>query len=163
MHVLNRLLNHLPVFGFLFGFWFPLRFYGIGFIVKFSKDFLPSARESQSVRRGLKTMGWWTLNAKKMCESRADLWVLVLYAFSEKASQYAILPPQALYERLTALHGEQKTFQSYLWVTKEGKCWETRGLSTDNQILIANKRFKDKSRDFTEYLNNWQLLERGLR
>ena len=130
---------------------------GVSLLVKFSKDFVTRHPEPE-VQRGLKSMGWWTLKGKKIRESRADLWILVLYSFTEKHNQYLILPPEVLYRRLEKIHGQLDTFQSYFWVTHKDKCWEARGLSKTDRILLANDAFKVKRRDFTEHLNNWQLI-----
>jgi hypothetical protein len=105
-------------------------------------------------------MGWWTLNAKKLAESRADLWVLVLYGFPEKSKQFLILPPHELLQRLEDIHGKQKTIQTYLWVTNKDKCWEARGLNKQDRIMIANHAFKEPLRDFTKYLNTWEQFKK---
>ena len=45
--------------------------------------------------------------------------------------------------------------QSYFWITKSGKVFETRGLNTKDQIKVVEERFCDDARDFTSYLSNW--------
>ena len=127
--------------------------------VKFSKDFLPT-HMADIFQSGLKACGWWTLNREKIKKSNADLWIFVLHAFNQKTQHYIIIKPSELISRLTELHGSLKTLQTYLWVTKNKKCWEARGLKKSDQVLIANNAFKSEQRDFTSLLNNWSELEK---
>jgi len=130
--------------------------------VKFSKDFLVT-HMAEVFQKGLVACGWWTLNPVKIRDSNADLWIFVLHAFTEKKLQFIIIPPNELFQRLKSLHGNLKVLQTYLWVTKKKKCWETRGLKKKDQVLIANNLFSDKERDFTDYLNNWESLKKLLK
>ncbi len=52
---------------------------------------------------------------------------------------------------------------SYLWVTKQGKCWETRNLPKRDAILIANHAYANRERDFSPFLNAWKRLGRRLK
>lgn len=132
--------------------------------VKFSKDFLGTHMEDSLQRGGLKSCGWWTLNRDKLEQSPSDYWIFVLYScFNQKTRQYVIIKPEELLKKLTKLHGNNKTIQSYFWVTQKNKCWETRGLKKEKQILIANHIYDNEDRDFTEYLNNWVQIERKLK
>lgn len=130
--------------------------------IKYSKDFLIT-EVKETLQMGLKSCGWWALNRDKIRQSSADFWVFVMYSFEQKKTEFVIIPPGTLLERVTQLHGRGKTIQSYLWVTDKNKCWETRGLSKREQILIANHSYHNKSRDFTEYLNNLQLIRKRLK
>jgi len=130
--------------------------------VKFSKDFLVTNMED-SFQRGLKSCGWWTLNQDKIKQSFADFWIFVLHSFNQKNKQYVIIEPEELLKKLTKLHGNVKTIQCYLWVTEKNKCWEARGLKKKEQILIANHIYDNKDRDFTKYLNNWELIKMRLK
>lgn len=130
--------------------------------VKFSKDFLVTHMED-SFHQGLKSCGWWTLNREKIRQSPADYWVFVLHSFNQKNMQYVIIEPEELLNKLSKLHGNIKTIQSYFWVTQKNKCWETRGLKKEEQILIANHGYDNADRDFTKYLNNWELIKRNLK
>ena len=128
--------------------------------VKFSKDFLVThgkpAHQSKLV-----CCGWWTLNRQKLANSSANFWVFVLHSFNEKNMQYVIIPPRELYTRLELLHPGTKVIQTYLWVTTIGSCWETRGLKKKQQDAIVNDDSAgiDKVRNFTQFLNNWNLLK----
>ncbi len=130
--------------------------------VKFSRDFLVTHME-EIYQKGLLACGWWTHKHKKIQESRADLWIFVLQAFDPKKTQYIIISPAELGQRFSKIHGPMETLQSYLWVTEKGKCWEARGLSKKDQILIANNAFTNEDRNFTRYLNAWKILEQKLK
>lgn len=130
--------------------------------VKFSRDFLVTHME-EIYQKGLLACGWWTHKYKKIQESKADLWIFVLQAFDPKKTQYIIISPTELGQRFSKIHGPMETLQSYLWVTEKGKCWEARGLSKKDQILIANNAFTNEDRNFTRYLNAWKNLEQKLK
>ncbi|MBM7457246.1 ribosomal protein L15E [Oceanisphaera litoralis] len=73
--------------------------------------------------------------------------------------QYIILTPQQLIERLDKIHPTAKSLQTYLWVTSDHKCWETRGLNkkqTDDLIFQGEKI--PQERDFSQHLNNWDAI-----
>ncbi len=125
--------------------------------VKFSRDFLVTHMD-EMFQRGLLACGWWTHNLKKIQQSIADLWIFVLQAFNIDKTQYIIISPQELEHRLTLIHGVKERLHSYFWVTKDRKCWETRGLSKKDQILIANKAFSNRERNFSDCLNAWEKL-----
>lgn len=130
--------------------------------VKFSHDFLITHMRS-IYQEGLVACGWWTHSRKKILASKADLWVFALQAFDPKKTQYVLVPPKELYRRLSKIHRNADRVHSYLWVTKKGKCWETRGLSKRDEILIANHAYVNPERDFSPYLNNWDELKRSLK
>lgn len=126
--------------------------------VKFSKDFL-ATHMADAFHRGLKACGWFTPNTKKIRESAADLWVFALYRLGHTELDYVIIPPAKVLKKLTAIHGKShRTIQSYIWVTKSGRCWESRGLKRADQLRIADGTYKDGARDLTPYLNNWTPL-----
>lgn len=129
--------------------------------VKFSKDWTTHIPEA--LQHGLKSCGWWTLNRDKLSKSLADFWIFVLYGLSQESIQYVIIRPKELLRKLTLIHGSNKGIQTYLWVTKKDKCWETRGLKKEEEILVANHRYSNNGRDFKEYLNNWRVIERELK
>lgn len=155
--------------------WIPSKDSGIDFLVtnkknnkavslqvKFSKDFL-TTHLSSFFQFKLKSYGWWTLNPKKISKSPADFWVFVLYSHNHKDSQFIIIKPEDLLERLQKLHGNTRIIQHYLWVTRGNECWETRGLGKHDQRLIAEGSYSSKLRNFTEYLNNWDLIKERLK
>ena len=139
--------------------------------VKFSKDFLSNKGDgknlSPSINSKIKAGGWWTFKYDKIEKSQADLWVLVLYRFSDKKHDFIIIEPSKLLERYKKLGYTSGTIQSYFWVTEESKstksqCWETRGLGKIEQEAIAMNTFKDDVRDFSQFLKNWQPLEKKI-
>jgi hypothetical protein len=125
--------------------------------VKFSKDFRPTHIHN-SLQIGLKSCGWWTIDLDKLSRSVADFWVFVLRDINQKGSQFIIVEPKTLLEKLKTLHGAKSKINSYLWVTKRDKCWETRGLNKREQTLVANHKYENPGRDFTDYLNNWEQI-----
>jgi hypothetical protein len=134
--------------------------------VKFSKDFSATHR-SPHIQK-LLALGWWNHDPKKIAKSRADFWVFVLPSFVKNETSFIILPPSELIRRFKAIHGSlQKRVHSYLWVTKENtkakRCWEARGLSKADEELIADNRYSNENRDFTEFLNEWKQIETRLK
>ena len=131
--------------------------------VKFSKDFLVTHHKPTD-RRKLISAGWWTLNRQKLASSSADFWVFVLHSFQQKEMQYVIIQPRELYERLNQLHPLPKIIHTYLRVTKAKTCWEARGLNKDEQDAIANNDTGsiDTTRNFTQFLNNWEPVKKKL-
>ena len=118
--------------------------------VKFSKDFNPVQG----------SIGWWNHDSAKIQKSKADFWVFVLPSFSDKKTNFIILPPGELLRRFKAIHGMGgKRIQSYLRITKSKRCWESRGLGKADLSLIDIDQFSDGDRDFTEYLNAWNQIE----
>ena len=131
--------------------------------VKFSKDFLGSLGNSLSevVATKVKSGGWWTFKREKIRDSRADLWILVLYRFSRRDYDLLVIEPAELLRRYDQLN-RTGIIQSFVWVTASGKCWEIRGLNKRQQIELANGEFVDSARDLSAYLNNWNSLEAKL-
>ena len=130
--------------------------------VKFSKDFLTTSMD-EVLKRGLKSIGWFTLDKGKIKKSKADYWVLVLHRFNAKDLQFAIIQPKTLLQLFNRLKRKGNTLQSYIWVTKKGRCWEARGLKKQDQILLANHSYKNEIRDLTPYLNNWKPIKDTLK
>lgn len=131
--------------------------------VKFSKDFLGNKggkNTASAINSKIKSGGWWTFKYEKIEKSQADLWILVLYRFSHRDYDFVIIEPGQLLERYQKLGCTSGIIQSYVWVTENGQCWETRGLGKAEQEAIAAGVFNDPVRDFSRFLNNWQPLEK---
>ena len=152
--------------------WIPSRDTGIDLLVsdqksrrtvslqvKFSKDFLVTHMKPV-FQKNLRACGWWTINGDKLGASPADFWVFVLLGFDRRSKDYVIVPPKELLRRLESIHGPQKTIQSYLWVTGIENCWETRGLSRQDQLSVSDGTYREPIRNFTKWLNNWSPVER---
>lgn len=122
--------------------------------VKYSKDWTPNDGPSL-VDSQLIASGWCCLQEKKIRESKADFWVFVLPSFVKKDINYVIISPTELLRRFRGIFGKaEKRFDSYLRVTKSGRCWEMRGLKIADQAMIACGQFKNSNRDFTPFLNS---------
>jgi hypothetical protein len=126
--------------------------------VKFSRDFLDTFKE-ESFQASLRACGWWKLSPKKAKESKADYWVFVLLGFAHRSTDFVIIKPSELLRRLANIHSDAQTIQSYFWVTKDKRCWETRGLKQSEQTEIAEGRYVNADRDFTQYLNHWEPIQ----
>lgn len=127
--------------------------------VKFSKDFLGTHVDPE-LRTKSCAGGWWTINQSKLRTSLADFWVFVLFGFARPRPDFVIVPPRELWRCLRSIHGSQTMIQSYLWVTEGRRCWETRGLERQDQLLIADGRYNDPKREFTKWLNEWGPVAR---
>lgn len=131
--------------------------------VKYSKDYLVT-HEKPAHQSKLISIGWWTLNRQKLLDSSANYWIFVLHSFKQKNMQYVIIKPQELYKRLNLLHSEARIIQTYLCVTTMKTCWETRGLRNQQKDAIANNDTNkiDKTRNLTQFLNNWNPVRKQL-
>ena len=109
----------------------------------------------------LRACGWWTPTRQQIENSLAQYWVFVLVGFANRSTDFIIIKPDDLLKRLDGIHGKAATkkFQTYLWVTQQGKCYEARGLKRSDQLLIAGQKFENDARDFTAYLNNWTPIK----
>jgi hypothetical protein len=156
---IERTFRHLNV-------WVPTKDTGVDLLVsgknkkilslqvKFSKDFLATHKAAE-FQKPLRTFGWFSLNRERIATSAADYWIFVLVGFERRTTDFVIIQPAELLRRLDAIHPEKKRIcQTYLWVTEKRKCWETRGLRIPDQLLVAQGKFKNEERDFSDYLNN---------
>ncbi|GBD98662.1 hypothetical protein BMS3Abin07_00688 [bacterium BMS3Abin07] len=132
--------------------------------IKFSKDYIethPPYRHDIFQER-LLSCSWFKLSRNNIEKTKADLWIFIICGSNERNMmnmQYLIIEPKPLLRKLIKIYGDLNTYWIYFWITKNGKCWDTRGLNKNEQILVANDTFKDKSRDFTSFLNNWYKIE----
>jgi len=133
--------------------------------VKFSKDFLATDRNKQIYKHKLKACGWWKLNREQVRKSEADYWVFVLPAFEEKTVQYVIITPQELVQRLDVIHPDGAMVHLYLWVSKDGRCWETRTLSREqvNALVSEDGHVPCEAMDLSAFLNAWPVLVQSWR
>ena len=127
--------------------------------VKFSKDFLVTDMGAE-FQKNLRACGWWTINRAKLRSSPANYWVFVLVGFERHSTDFIIISPKQLLRRLESIHrSRNRIIQSYLWVTEQEECWETRGLKRDEQRLIAKGQYRNARRDFKKWLNVWTPVE----
>jgi hypothetical protein len=85
--------------------------------------------------------------------------VFVLVGFERRSTDFVIIKPSELLDRLNAIHKEGKTIQSYLSVTEKNRCWESRGLKRQEQLAMAQGQYANKDRDLSPYLNNWAPIQ----
>lgn len=154
--------------------WLPSKDTGIDLLVTNSRNTrsvslqVKYSRDYAMFHKGLLACGWWTLDRGKLRVSPADLWVLVLLPFRPGEGldrtdvQYVIMSPKILAERMGSIHGRARAVQSYLWVTQEKRCWEVRGVTRKAVAGMVEGRSADRRREFTRYLNAWELLARRL-
>jgi hypothetical protein len=129
--------------------------------VKYSKDF--SEGSVNDFDRKLKACGWWRLNRDKVEESEANYWVFVLYNVLGKVPDFLIIEPMCLLEKTMKYQKDSKVITVYFWVTKDGKrCWDGRGLKEKERNEIINSKSENDSRNFTQFLNNWQPIKDSL-
>lgn len=126
--------------------------------VKFSKDYL-ATQSGSIVTPEITSGGWWTLKRDKIEESPADLWVLVLYQFHSRQFDFVVIPPRDLLERYDSIAPKADPIQSYIWVTRQRRCWETRGLEKSAIRDVRDGTYVNASRDLTKYLNDWASLK----
>lgn len=79
--------------------------------VKFSKDFL--------LKEDFKSGGWWTFNREKLKNSQADYWVLVIYQYRTKESDFIILQSKILLILYDYINISNKMIQIYIWITNK--------------------------------------------
>jgi len=81
--------------------------------VKFSRDFL-ATHMPFIFQKPLRACGWWSLNRDKIAKSKADYWMFVLVGFENRSTDFVIIKPSELLNRLNVIHSKGKTIQSYL-------------------------------------------------
>jgi len=121
--------------------------------VKFSRSF---DLEADMVPH-LIANSWFTLDPKKIHTSPADLWVFVILTLRHE-QHFVLIPTRELRKRIP--RGSGKKWNVFLWVLRSGKCYQVRGLSRTERIPIVREGVRDRSRDFSEWLENWRLLDR---
>jgi hypothetical protein len=127
--------------------------------IKFSRDYLVTHMKDAAFHKELRACGWWTPTRQQIAQSRAQYWIFVLVGFANRSTDFIIIKPDDLLKRLDSIHDTTaRKRQIYLWVTQQGKCYETRDLNRPDQLLIAGNNFTNNARDFTLYLNNWEPI-----
>jgi hypothetical protein len=125
--------------------------------MKFSKDYLVAGMAPVPIfLKKLRACGWWTIDQGKLRASGADFWVFVVQGFARRTIDFVIVPPKEFWRRLRSIHGSlKKRIDSYLWITEQDRCWETRGLQQKYRLQIAEHEYREPRRDFKKWLNNW--------
>ena len=125
----------------------------VGLQVKFSRGF--SIREDMA--RHMLAIGWYTLDPKKIRKSQADLWVFVILTLKHEV-HFIVMPTRELRKRVP--RGGGKIWHLYLSVFDHGLCYKTRDLRREEQLDLYLRGVADRRRDFSVWLENWNLLDR---
>src|SRR3972149_6764302 len=67
--------------------------------VKSSRDYF-TRRDDKEWDKSLRAFGWWSLNGQKIRRASADYWVFVLIGFERRSTDFLIIKPGELLERL---------------------------------------------------------------
>jgi hypothetical protein len=129
--------------------------------VKFSRDYSAN-NDLAKFGQLLEVTSWWKLSREGIAKSKADYWVFVLMGFQMKRIDFVVIRPSELLKRFEKFHKASESIQSYLWVTKDERCFELRDLNPKQQMEIIMCDRRDIDRDFSSYLNNWSPLEKQL-
>jgi hypothetical protein len=129
--------------------------------VKLSRDYPPKHLKDVALLTAIRGAGRWSVEREKIAKSNADHWVFVLLGFASRTTDFIIIKPECLLEKLDRIHPKQARFQIYLWLanTKPPSCFETRGLKKDDQVAIARGTYRNDVRDFGSFLDNWKPMK----
>lgn len=151
--------------------WIPAKDKGIDFLitrpgttrptsvqVKMSRDYSPSAASTEFERKQI-AGGWFTFSHRKIEESPAEIWSLILISRERRSKPFFInLRPTTLLNKLQAVHGKREKYDLYPWIVKGGTrnlCIEGRGLKKDDRERLAAGNLELGSRDWTDHYDNW--------
>lgn len=119
--------------------------------VKFSRGW--GIREDMA--QHLIATSWFTLDPEKIRKSSADLWVFVILTLKHE-QHFVVIPRQELRRRIPRRSGAM--WNLYLWVLDDGTCYQVRDLAKDETLDIRRRGVRDPHRDFSRWLENWNLL-----
>ena len=154
-------------FGHKFEVWVPTKDSGVdllvtrerrkgkavGLQVKFSRSF----DIHRELTRHVIATSWFTLDPTKIRKSQADLWVFTILTLRHE-HHFVVIPTRELRKRIPRVRG--KVWNLYLWVYADGSCYQVRDLPNEEKLGTAYRGVKDKKRDFSEWLDNWKLLDK---
>lgn len=127
--------------------------------VKFSKDFLVHSKDYFDID-SFKVATWFKVKRSALVSSEADFWVFVFRSFACGTTDYLVISPSELLERVSAYHGEKATYDLYFRLNQLGQCWETRNLNKPQKVAVANGRLRVRERNFSKYLNKWTAVKK---
>lgn len=133
---------------------------GKGSPVRLQVKFSRSYRIPEELREKVQATSWYVLNPAKIRKSRADLWVFVIITL-RREPHFVVIPTRELRKRIPQKSG--KRWDLYLWVYPGKKCYNTRGVGNVDRIAALKSGIGDTKRDFSEWLDNWRLLEGAAR
>ena len=125
--------------------------------VKFSRSFGSKDVPPEE----LLAFGWYTLNPAKIRDSAADLWIFVILTLRHEP-HFVIIPTRELQERLPeSLPGKQSKWHLYLVALRRKRCYNFRDLPKGQKQLAVLGQLSDPKPDFdySEFYNNWKLLD----
>lgn len=154
-------------FGRKYDVWVPTKDSGVDLLVtrkqrkgnairlqiKFSRSFDIRAEFA----RHLVATSWFRLEPSKIRRSQADLWVFVILTLRHE-QHFVIIPKSELQKRIP--RSPRKRWDLYLWVFDNGECYQVRDLKTDERLETLHRGVRDWRRDFSEWFENWKLLEK---
>ncbi len=122
----------------------------VGLQVKFSLDFDSGGDLAPHVEAA----SWFTLDPTKIRSSCADLWVFVILTLRHER-HFVVIPTRELRKRIPP----GKRWTLYLWVYANRTCYDVRGLRKGEKLDAVHRGVRDRSRDFSEWLERWDLLQ----
>ena len=121
--------------------------------VKFSRGFdVPD-----ELTRHILATSWFTLDPKKIRRSEADLWVFVIMTLRHE--RYCVLIPAKELRKRIPKDCKSK-WNLYLWPCADRTCYQVRDLNFEGKLDAVRRGVKDQARDFTQWFENWKLLEK---
>jgi hypothetical protein len=129
--------------------------------IKISRDYLATHMDSV-FHPHVECCGWFTPKRSKIQNSISDFWLIGLHSYGHHRLSTLIISPRELLRRYDLIHGTAERIQSYFWIMKTGKVYETRGLSKEAQKKLVDESCLDEARDFTPFLNNWEEIRAKL-
>ena len=158
-HIIRNLGNKYDV-------WIPAKDNGVDLLVtptsgpgkpvklqvKFSRGFNPKSIPAEK----LLGWGWYTLNPAKIKSSKANAWVFVILTLQHNP-YFILIPTAELKKRIPS--GSSSIWYLYLAAFSNGKCYDMRGVARSDIKKILDDVPTDPSRDFTAFLQNWDVLD----
>ncbi len=142
----------------------------VGVQVKMSRDYRPNVASSK-FEEALDAAGWFVFSAKKLRQSEAEIWSLVLVSRERRSRPYFLnISPLELLEKLEAIHGKKDSYHLYIWVLSRAKltdvntengyiCIEGREIKKDGKEKIASGDYFFGERELTQYLDSWGFVK----
>ncbi len=129
--------------------------------VKMSRDY--SDQNSASIGAETEANGLFSAWIERLRKDSVHFWVFVIVGAKLKKKQFLFIRPLDLYARLSKLKVKKNRPQHFfIWIAKDGRCWEAEGLSRDEWRSIALGTYKNPLRDFTPIVRDWSAVEKML-
>ena len=122
--------------------------------VKFSRGYYPKQLSFDE----LLAWGWYTLNPTKIRKSAADLWIFAILTLRHEP-YFIVVPTGDLKKRVP--RGRHKVWHLYLAVLPKEKCYDMRGVPGTERLAVIHDGVQDPRMDYSQYLENWALLDRA--